>query len=212
MILRGQAHFDSLKENIEKKTQRLPVTIPILKYIKHKLAKLNWSTHKKALVWSVCTLLWNGSMRVHEALSREKMSYDPTTTLLHDNVNFCNSKIKSQWYKLLKIKLKCPKESSVGNGVIIEVFQNNTFLCPMKALKNYLKKSEFKLEAGKPLFITEDGGCYTGRQFNKDLAKITHDITDGSMGVIRSHSFRSGVATEMGIREVPIINILLNLI
>ena len=138
---------------------------------------------------------------MHEALSREKRSYDPTTTLMHDDVNFCNAKIGSQWHKLLKIKLKCPKESSVGNGVVIEVFQNNTFLCPMKALKNYLNNSKCKLEAGKPLFRSEDGSCYTGRQFNKDLAEITHDITEGTMGVIRSHSFRSGVATEMGLRE-----------
>ena len=205
MILRGQAHMDSLKDNLESKKQRLPVTIPILKYIQYKIKKkLNWTPHKKATVWAVSTLLWNGSMRVHEALSKEKLNYDPTTTLLHEDVNVCNTVINKKRQKLLKIKLKCPKESSVGNGVVIVVFQNKTFLCPMKALKIYLNNCACKLEPKKPLFRTETGGCYTGRQFNKDLAEITSEVTEGTSGVIRSHSFRSGVATEMGLREAAI--------
>ena len=143
-------------------------------------------------------------MRVHEALSKEKLNYDPTTTLLHEDVNVCNTVINKKRQKLLKIKLKCPKESSVGNGVVIVVFQNKTFLCPMKALKIYLNNCACKLEPKKPLFRTETGGCYTGRQFNKDLAEITSEVTEGTSGVIRSHSFRSGVATEMGLREAAI--------
>ena len=67
MILKGQSHLDSLKENLENKTQRLPVTTPVMKYIKYKLKTLNWTSHKKSMIWSICTMLWNGSMRVHEA-------------------------------------------------------------------------------------------------------------------------------------------------
>ena len=142
---------------------------------------------------------WGGSLRCHEALSRECKEYDETTTLLFEDVKFCDAKIDGKWEKLLKIKLKCPKESSVGNGVVIEVFRNDTFLCAAKALKKYLKTCPVKLEAGKPLFRTPNGANYTGRQFNQDLAEITADITDGTQGVIRSHSFRAGVASEMGL-------------
>ena len=63
-----------------------------------------------------------------QALSRECRKYDETNTLLFEDVKFCNAKVGGKWEKLLKIKLKYPKESSVGNGVVIEVFRNDTFL------------------------------------------------------------------------------------
>ena len=199
MIIKGFAHSDALKSKLEKKLGRFPVTVPVLKYIKRKLEKINWPIEKRQRVWAVATLLWGGSLRCHEALSRECKEYDETTTLLFEDVKFCDAKIDGKWEKLLKIKLKCPKESSVGNGVVIEVFRNDTFLCATKALKKYLKTCPVKLEAGKPLFRTPNGANYTGRQFNQDLAEITADITDGTQGVIRSHSFRAGVASEMGL-------------
>ena len=101
--------------------------------------------------------------------------------------------------ELLKVKLKCPKESSVGNGVVIEIFKNDTFFCAIGALKKYQKVCPIKLDKGKPLFRNADGSNYTGRELNKDLAELTKPITEGTAGVIRSHSFRSGLATEMGL-------------
>ena len=199
MIIKGFAHSDALRSKLEKKLGRFPVTIPVLKYIKRKLNNINWPTEKKHRVWAVATLLWGGSLRCHEALSRECRKYDETNTLLFEDVKFCDAKVGGKWEKLLKIKLKCPKESSVGNGVVIEVFRNDTFLCATKALKKYLKNCPVKLEAGKPLFRTPNGGNYTGRQFNQDLAEITAEITAGTQGIIRSHSFRAGVASEMGL-------------
>ena len=146
MIIKGFAHSDALKSKLEKKLGRFPVTVPVLKYIKRKLEKINWPIEKRQRVWAVATLLWGGSLRCHEALSRECKEYDETTTLLFEDVKFCDAKIDGKWEKLLKIKLKCPKESSVGNGVVIEVFRNDTFLCATKALKKYLKTCPFRGE------------------------------------------------------------------
>ena len=50
-----------------------------------------------------------------------------------------------------------------------------------------------------PVFL-EDNLCFTGKEFNKILTTITKNVTDGTDGVIRPHSFRSGVASEMGLR------------
>ena len=199
LILKGQAHHESLAENIKRKSSRLPVTISVLKYIKHKLKKCKWSLSKKYAVWAASCMLWNGGMRVHEGLSREKEYFDPNTTLLLQDIDFCKVKVNNENKELLKIRLKCPKESSIGNGVVIEVFKNDTFFCPVNALKKYMKTCPIRLENGKPLFRTSTGANYTGRDFNKDLAELTKDITEGSTGVIRSHSFRSGLATEMGL-------------
>ena len=56
-----------------------------------------------------------------------------------------------------------------------------------------------KLEPGLPLF-REGGKCCTGQDFNKILTGLTKDLTDGTDGVIKPHSFRSGLASEMGLR------------
>ena len=72
LIIKGQAHHESLKPMIERKASRLPVTIPILKFMKHKLKKADWPLWRKCRLWSAACLLWNGGMRVHEGLSREK--------------------------------------------------------------------------------------------------------------------------------------------
>ena len=41
LIIKDQAHHESLKPVIDRKASRLPVTIPILKLLKHKLKKLD---------------------------------------------------------------------------------------------------------------------------------------------------------------------------
>ena len=46
----------------------------------------------------------------------------------------------------------------------------------------------------------EGNRCFTGADFNKILTNITKPITDGTDGIIKPHSFRSGVASEMGKR------------
>ena len=199
LILKGQAHHDALKTTIERKQNRMPVTIPVLKFIKRKLKKMKWSRERKYRVWSAACLLWNGVMRVHEALSKEKYIFDTATTLLFEDVVFDKVKVEGENKEILKVKLKCPKESSVGNGVVIEILRNDSFFCAISALKKYLKTSPVKFENGKPLFRMENGANYTGREFNKDLAELTAEITEGTTGVIRSHSFRAGVASEMGL-------------
>ena len=50
-----------------------------------------------------------------------------------------------------------------------------------------------------PVF-TQGNSCFTGSDFNKILTSLTNRLTEGTDGMIRSHSFRSGVATEMGLR------------
>ena len=199
LILKGQSHHENLKEVVKRKASRLPVTIAILKYLKRKLKKLSWPLWRKYRLWATACLLWNGGMRVHEGLSREKVNFDPTSTLLFEDIEFTKIKLDGKSQELLKVKLKCPKESSIGNGVIIEIFGNNTFFCAVNAMKKYLRTCPVKLEKNKPLFRSNTGANFTGLELNKELADLTKDITEGTTGIIRSHSFRSGMATEMGL-------------
>ena len=67
----------------------------------------------------------------------------------------------------------------------------------MRAWKKW--RMRVSLKTGSPVFI-EAGSCFTGRDFNTILTEMTRPLTNGTDGIIRPHSFRSGVASEMGLR------------
>ena len=140
-----------------------------------------------------------GACESMKAFLEKNTFFDPTTTLCLDDIDFVKMKVGGTNEELLKVRLKCQKESTIGNGVVLEIFANGTFFCPVNALRKYLKTCPIKLDKGKPLFRTETGANFIGRDFNKELAFLADDITVGTKGVIRSHSFRSGLATEMGL-------------
>ena len=106
---------------------------------------------------------------MHERLSREKYTFDPMTTLLLEDITFHIVTVNRKPEELLKVKLKCPKESAIGNGVVLEIFCCiSAFFCLIELTK------------GKPLFRNADGSNYTGRELNKDLAELTKPITEGT--------------------------------
>ena len=144
----------------------------------------------------VACLLWNGSLRVHEALSKSKHEFDPQITLLTRDPIVKKLNIADKTREVIEIHLKSPKEQRVGNGVKLEIFDNATFLCPVRALKKWLAIAG-EMEPGCPLFRDETGLCYTGANLNKDLSEITYNLTEGTTGLIKPHSFRSWLATEM---------------
>ena len=100
---------------------------------------------------------------------------------------------------ILEVQIKSPKEQRIGTGVKLEIFDNGTFLCPVKAFQNWISLSGMPTE-GLPLFRDEFGYCYTGASFNKDLSIMTSVLTEGTNGLIKPHSFRSAIATEMAKR------------
>ena len=53
------------------------------------------------------------------------------------------------------------------------------------------------LREGQPIFMEREDRCFTGKAFNKILSEMTACMTDNTDSVVRSHSFRAGVATEM---------------
>ena len=110
LILKGQAHHETLAESMKRKSSRLPVTISVLKYIKHKLRKSKWPLSKKYTVWAASCMLWNGGMHVHEGLSREKGVFDPMSTLLREDIDFCRVKEQGKPQEILKIKFQPHEE------------------------------------------------------------------------------------------------------
>ena len=84
------------------------------------------------LFWAACSLIWNGSLRVHEALSRCQMEYDKHSTLLGGDCQLISKYIDKKGRTIIRILIKSPKEDRVGKDTCLEIFGNDTFLCPEK--------------------------------------------------------------------------------
>ena len=85
-MVKGLKQRDLVRGKILGKPDRLPVTMDVLTKLRVAIRKSGWDMAKKRLVWAVCCLAFNGSFRVHELLSRETRSFDPTSTLLKKDV------------------------------------------------------------------------------------------------------------------------------
>ena len=199
LLLRGTEHWDNIQKKLAGAKSRTPVTIDMMRVIKRKLIESNHDQLTKITFWAACTLIWNGSLRVHEALSRSQNEYDPQTTLLGSDVEIFEETINKVGRSVIKILIKSPKEDRVGRDMCLEIFGNGTFLCPVRALTKYLaertKISRSNLDL--PMFIKKDTKCLSGSEFNALLIELTRDVTENSSSIVTSHSLRAGVPSEL---------------
>ena len=83
---------------------------------------------------------------------------------------------KGKLENVLGIHLKTQKQLRVGNGTKIELFANGSFMCPLKAIKNYQKDCSLNKSPNLPFFRSESGDCYTGNEFNRQANYLTFNI------------------------------------
>ena len=197
-VLTGLKQVDLIKAKKGDCIERLPVTMEVMEQIKLRLLRCGWNLEKKRLVWAVVTMAFSGSFRIHELLSREAQKFDPPSTLLAKDISREMVKDGNKWEKVIKVYLKSPKERRLKMGLAIDVFPTDSYLCPVGAYGKYLRSLDRAPSPGGPAFLTKERTGYTGAAFNKDLKELLKGHIDYSRGKITSHSFRAGLATEMG--------------
>ena len=198
LILKGHANWDAVQKKIAGEVGRLPVTSLVLKLIKKKAIKADMPGIEKVMFWAVACILWAGSFRVHEILSRTCHEYDPQTTLLWTDVQAKSVNIEGKRVKAIAFRIKSPKVDRVGSGDSIEVYETGMYNCPVKAFEKWRHASTVTEDPRLPVFRTAVDKCYTGKLLNRRLAELTSCL-DSRMrgGKVTSHSFRAGVASEM---------------
>ena len=199
LLLKGTEHWDNIQKRLTGAKSRTPVTIDMMRVIKRMLIESGYDKHTKVIFWAACTLIWNGSLRVHEALSRSPNDFDPQSTLLQSDVEIFDEVVDKAKRSVIKINIKSPKEDRVGRDVCLEIFGNETFLCPVRAMNKYLDfRSRYVSEySDQPLFIKMNKKCFTGSELNTILHELTKDVTHNSNCMVRSHSLRAGVPSEL---------------
>ena len=201
LLLRGKEHWENAINKLEERKTRAPVTIAMMKLIKRELCKSDLPNDSKRMIWAISCLNWAGSLRNHESLAKLRNTFDEQTTLLGQDVTFHTVKIEGKQTKMIKIKLKSTKESRIGAGTTLEIFENHTFMCPVAAMQKYINTKKHGITFDKPFFRDTTGKNYTGKCFNNDLKALTARLVENSDSVILSHSFRAGVASEMAKRD-----------
>ena len=196
-VLDGQKHMNSMKNKLGDITTRLPVTPNVLKLIKAELHQGDLSNEMKLLIWSVSTLAFAGSFRIHELLCKYVKTYDPIFTLLQEDVKIKTLKVNTTNIEILQVKVKSQKKDRVGVNILIDVYASGGPLCPVRAYKKYMLVSKFQ-EKSKPAFRIDNGSPLTGKSFNTYLKLLLAKHLNYKKGSITAHSFRAGLPTMMG--------------
>ena len=196
------------EQNNKLQIPRLAMTIPVMRLLRKLLADSKKTLEEKRLLWVVSCIALHGSFRIYELLSREELTYDPTTTLLGKDTRMVNTKLNGEEEEILIIHLKNPKEDKLKMGVNIELFSTGTFTCPVKAWHKWQKAKTVRLDPMKPVFRQANGRCLTGSRFNRELKSLLGVHIDYDQKKFLSHSFRAGFASmmaEAGFRDEEIM-------
>jgi integrase len=195
LVMKGLTNLEATEKRRRVYKGRLPVTLALLKMLKHRIRSQKWPTSKKFLVWAVCSIAFHGGFRIHELLARSSTIFDPDFTLLGQDAKIQHCLIDGRQTKCIEIRVKNPKESKAGSIAIIDVFETGGQTCPVKAFEKW-EKQHVRV-VNKPLFSENEGKPLTGSELNKLLKRLLSDLVDYRKGSITAHSFRSGLASLM---------------
>ena len=112
LLLKGASKSCDLELN--NKTNRLPMNLPLLKILSHRIALLDWSDLSKQAFWTACTVSFFTSCRMAELLTSSVKNFDPDTSLLWKHVKFLGEK---------EIVIILPYNKTTGfKGKAVDVF------------------------------------------------------------------------------------------
>ena len=90
-------------------------------------------------------------------------------------------------------KVKNPKELQGLRTVDVEMFQNDCFMCPVRAVERAMKYAK----EGRPFASLTDGTIITKPWLNRILKGALVECVDYEINMVSSHSLRSGLASAM---------------
>ena len=193
MILSGRKNIEDAHRLREGGQERQPVTPAILELLKARLREWQASGTDKCTVWTAASLLFHGAFRGGELLSKSKSVFDPAFVLLRRDIAITpDSEFHGQ--ETVQVKVKAPKERRDNRAVIVDVYQANTAICPVRATKKWWHATRH-FQADQPAFRMENGDPLTIQVFNRIVKDRLAGFLDNYK--ISSHSFRGGAASMM---------------
>jgi hypothetical protein len=193
LVLKGLSNRDGIHSRSKDKVGRLPMTMNMMLVLKNTISNSDFNKRDKKLLWAVSTIAFAGAFRIGEILSKHEATFDPDFTLLTRDVTWS---LDSNDSTVIHVSLKCPKETKSVAPTVVDLYQNNGPLCPVKAFLTWFKLKPREAEC--PMFRWENGTPLTGTKLNAIMSKLLGPYTDRNKGSFNTHSFRIGLASMLG--------------
>ena len=186
LVIRGikRAQGDQFK-----KAKRAPVTPNVLMVARCRLFNSSRNFGDKVMIWAAMLCAYFVFLRVSEYTADYVKSYDEYSTL-------CFSDLKTYGTGYI-LHIKVSKTDPFRVGSKIRFAPNNSILCPVTALREYIA---YHPSRTGPLFAFQDRSYLTRSRWTR----ILHSVMSAATGVTySSHSFRIGAATTAAARGYP---------
>jgi len=190
MVLKGRKNIEDAIRLRQGGNERQPVTPDILELIKIRLRAWEVAEIDKCLVWTVCTLLFHGAFRGGELLCKSSSQFDPAFDLLRRDIVLISDSNNSS-LSSIQVKVKAPKERKDNRAEIVDVYQSDTKICPVRAFRKW-HAATTSFQADQPAFRLSSGAPLTSTQLNNILKGRLEGYLDQN---ISAHSFRAGAAS-----------------
>jgi len=139
-----------------------------------------------------------GGFRIGKLLSKHEATFDPDFTLLAKNLSVSNDK---RGKTTIHVHLKCPKETKSAAPTVVDVFQSDGDICPVKAFLTWSKLRP--KNQNEPLFRFDNGTPLTGTRMNRLIDQLLNPYVDKNIGKFNAHSFRIGLASMLANAGLP---------
>jgi len=190
MVLKGGKNIEDAERLRSGGHERQPVTPDILELIKIRLRSWDSAEVDKCMVWTVCTLLFHGAFRGGELLCKSSHQFDPAFDLLRKDIVLVSDKNNKQ-LSTVQVKVKAPKEKKDNRAEIVDIYQSDTKICPVRAFRKWHTATK-SYQDDQPAFRFSSGIPLTAGQFNSILKERLKGFLDQN---ISAHSFRAGAAS-----------------
>ena len=136
------------------------MTPDLLRILKFNLFNSSMVYEDKTMVWAAMLTAFFGLLRVSEYTSKSGLLYDNETTLCYDDVILDSNTIR--------LTLRGSKTDPFRQGVTIRIARNNSVLCPVTAVADYLG---FRGCRSGPMFTFTNGKFLTRRNISSLMKK-----------------------------------------
>ena len=169
----------------EAKHTRKVMTMALLKVLGHEIAKTDWPTNSKQVVWCACTTAFFGSFRLGEILPASEHNAHPSDTLLWKDIN-----VISNEHVLVHVKVT-KSRSKQGDYVDIFSFPGHG-TCPVKSI---IALRKFSVNNGSdcPVFGFDSGKNLTLNILNSSIRTLLESHLGPESAHFSGHSFRAAI-------------------
>ena len=204
-------HFKQLKKGLANKghnpmlyvakSHRKAYSIPSLRVMSHAIASTSWSKFRKQAVFTTMLMAFWGRLRLSELLCSSGKNFKPNNAFLRNDCKYIES---NEGKETLGIQLwirhaKVPDPA----GALVEIPPTEKFLdlCPIAALKKYLRmRNKMTSDGETPMILDDTGYIMTKHKFTTYIQEAIETLDPSYKDTfkdLKGHSLRSGVPTAL---------------